>query len=110
MDKDKTKDTWTETCKKHISVYFGVPRRGIHSIRLGDIAVLDVLGAIFLAGGFQFLTGYSFVVSVLLIFALSQCVHRILGVRTTLTKWIDQGIERVYEKNGNTGGVFWEWM
>ncbi len=58
------------------------PRKGIHSIRLFDIAVVDVLLTIVAAIFIQRWSGIEFWKVLLGLFIFGIIVHRILGIRT----------------------------
>ena len=73
-----------ELCKyKHI---FGVEKEGIHSYRLFNVAIVDVLstviGAIFIA----LLFNTNAIVVFIVLMVLSLILHRLFCVKTTLTK------------------------
>jgi len=65
---------------------FGEPGTGVHSIRLFNIAVVDVIGTIILAVIFSKITKINLLVSMLLMFILGIIVHRIFCVNTTVGK------------------------
>ncbi len=67
---------------------FGVERQGVHSIRLFDIAVVDlaltIVGAWFLSRLFHIYFLWMFVVLMI----LGLLLHRLFCVQTTMTKWV----------------------
>ena len=65
---------------------FGVPREGIHSIRLFDIAVVDVLGTVLLAFLLSKIFQCNFLLTFTALLILSVFVHKLFCVDTTLTK------------------------
>jgi fatty acid desaturase len=76
----------TSLCKyRHI---FGVEGKGIHSVRLFNIAVIDVAGTILGAFLLSYFTGWNFVACCIVFFALGIIVHRIFCVNTTVNKAI----------------------
>ena len=75
------------TCLKDI---FGEPNKGIHSIRVFDIAIVDVLLTILLAYILKTKTEYFsndsiFIISCILVLS-SIAIHIVLGVETKLTR------------------------
>ena len=64
----------------------GVPNNGIHSYRLLNIAIVDVIltiiGALFISIFFKI----SFIRSLIFLFLLGIILHRIFCVRTTIDK------------------------
>lgn len=66
----------------------GTPGMGIHSIRLGNIAIMDVIftvvGAYFLSKWLDF----DFILTLIGLFLLGIILHRIFCVKTTVDKWI----------------------
>jgi hypothetical protein len=67
---------------------FGKLGQGIHSVRLFDIAVLDVLVTLFVAYLLHLWSGYNFLVVTVAFFALGIVVHRLFCVRTTVDKFL----------------------
>ena len=65
---------------------FGSPKEGIHSYRIFDIAIMDViptiLGAIFLS----FLFKWNLIYTIIGLFFLGIISHRLFCVRTTIDK------------------------
>jgi hypothetical protein len=76
---------------------FGLPRKGIHSYRIYDIAYLDfvstLVGAIILKMIFFKDTEYIFVFIGL--FLLGIIVHRVFNVRTTIDRFLFPGADYV---------------
>ena len=64
----------------------GVPGEGFHSVRLGNVAVLDVLGTFALAWLVKRITGLHYGVSLLLTFLAGIALHRAFCVRTTVDR------------------------
>lgn len=67
---------------------FGVPRRGIHSYRVFDIAIVDVLATIIVAYGLSYIVKMKFIYVLLMLFILGIIVHRIFHVNTTINRLI----------------------
>lgn len=71
---------------------FGKPNKGIHSIRIFNIAIFDVLSTIILGILLQFLLLrlFSFYIDLFIIliilFSLGIVLHRLFCVRTTIDK------------------------
>ena len=64
----------------------GVPVKGIHSYRIGGIAIADVIMTIIGAFIISFLTGWSFLYTLIGLFILGIILHRLFCVRTTIDK------------------------
>jgi len=69
---------------------FGKVKEGIHSYRIFDIAVLDVLGTVIMAYIVHkyFFENYSFIYVLLGTFIIGIISHRIFCVRTTIDKML----------------------
>jgi len=67
---------------------FGKVNTGIHSYRLGNIAVVDTLMTIIVAYGVSHFTKFSFVLTLLTLFLLGIFLHRLFCVRTTIDKFL----------------------
>ncbi len=66
---------------------FGKPGEGIHSFRIFDISVLDVLVVVFLAYIIQLsVPSFSFIYILIILFIIGIFVHRLFCVRTTIDK------------------------
>lgn len=65
---------------------FGAPGTGIHSFRICNIAVADVLFTILLAFGLWKFFHWNFLMTLVGLFLLGILVHRLVGVRTTVDK------------------------
>jgi len=67
---------------------FGKPKKGIHSIRYLNIAIIDVLATLLLAKFIQyyFMKAYSIWFILFLTFILGIFMHRLFCVRTTMDK------------------------
>ena len=74
------------------STLFGKPHTGIHSYRIFDIAIVDVMATLILAyvlydqTNDYFQTNYAMFVFIL--FLISIILHRVFCVRTTVDKMI----------------------
>jgi uncharacterized membrane protein len=68
----------------------GVPNKGIHSYRLFNLAIVDVIGTILLACLISYLTKYKFIYVLLFVFILGIILHHIFCVRTTIDKLLFQ--------------------
>lgn len=66
----------------------GKPSEGFHSIKLFDIAVLDVLGTIFLAYTMSITFNYSFIILFLLFMIIGELLHFVFCVKTTVINYI----------------------
>lgn len=68
---------------------FGKPGKGIHSFRIFNIAIADVLLTLLLAFIIHFfLPKYKFVSILLVVFLIGIVLHRIFCVKTTIDKWL----------------------
>lgn len=67
---------------------FGPPGTGIHSIRLFDVAIIDVIMTLIFAIIFAKITKLNIVMVIIILFLLSIVMHRIFCVRTTVDKML----------------------
>jgi hypothetical protein len=65
---------------------FGKVGQGIHSYRVFNIAVADVLITVLAAWAIYYWTEYNFFVILLVLFFTGIAVHRLFCVRTTVDK------------------------
>ena len=65
---------------------FGVPGTGIHSYRIFNLAILDIIITIILGYIISILTKYKLSNTLIVLFLLGIIVHRIFCVRTTIDK------------------------
>jgi len=71
-------------CKyRHI---FGKEKEGVHSIRIFNIAIVDVIGTILIAWGLSTWLKYNFLIILFVLFISSILIHKLFCVETTLTK------------------------
>ena len=66
----------------------GEPRKGIHSFRLGGIAIADVIMTIIGAFFLSYLFQWNFLYTLIGFFLLGIFLHHIFCVRTTLDKFL----------------------
>lgn len=64
----------------------GVPREGVHSYRLFNIALADVGLLLLFAWLVKFLASTSYALAVLISFLIGVVLHRVFCVRTTLDR------------------------
>ncbi len=64
----------------------GKPKEGLHSYRIYNIAIVDVLLTILGAYIIHIATKFSFVIILILLFLLGIILHRIFCVKTTVDK------------------------
>jgi uncharacterized membrane protein YcaP (DUF421 family) len=69
---------------------FGEPNQGIHSIRIFDIAIIDVLLTIIAAYIVSNIFNISFIIILLLLFILGIIFHRLFCVKTTIDKLLNK--------------------
>jgi hypothetical protein len=65
---------------------FGKPGEGIHSYRIFDIAIVDVIATIFGAYLISIVTKHNFKVVLFILFIIGIISHRLFCVRTTVDK------------------------
>jgi hypothetical protein len=68
------------------STALGIPGQGVHSYRIADIAVVDVILTLIAAYIITLITGIPFTYSAIGIFVLGIIAHRLFCVRTTVDK------------------------
>lgn len=68
--------------------YFGEPGKGVHSYRIFNIAIVDVVMTLIGALIISYLSGIKFIWTALGLFILGILLHRVFCVRTTLDKAI----------------------
>lgn len=66
----------------------GVPKQGIHSYRLFNIAIIDVLFTILGSFILSYILNKSFILIFILIFLLGIFLHKLFCVETTIHKFI----------------------
>ncbi len=67
---------------------FGEEGKGLHSIRLFDIAVIDVMLTVVAATVIANVTKTPIWLAVVILFGLGIILHRVFCVNTTVNKWI----------------------
>lgn len=65
---------------------FGKPREGIHSWRIFDVGVIDVIVTVAFAYLISYLSGFQFLYVLPAFFLFGIYVHRLFCVRTTVDK------------------------
>ena len=65
---------------------FGIPGKGIHSYRVFNIAIVDVIETIIGAAIFSYIFKTPFVYTLVFFFILGIVLHRLFCVRTTIDK------------------------
>ncbi len=66
----------------------GIPGKGIHSIKIFNIAIIDVILTIIAALFFSFFFKQSFWLILAALFILGITFHRLFCVRTTIDKFL----------------------
>ena len=64
--------------------YFGEPGKGVHSYRIFNIAIVDVVMTLIGALIISYLSGIKFIWSALGLFLIGILLHRVFCVRTTI--------------------------
>ncbi len=65
---------------------FGEPKKGIHSYRIYDIAVLDVLVTVLIGVAISYFTKKNLFLVLIILFLLGIYVHKLFCVETTINK------------------------
>jgi hypothetical protein len=65
---------------------FGKPKQGVHSIRLFDIAIIDLLMTLLLAYIISVYFNKNFIIVSFVLFISGIILHRLFCVRTTIDK------------------------
>ncbi len=65
---------------------FGEPATGIHSYRIFNIAIVDVIFTLIFALLISYLSKISFIYTSIGMFSLGIFMHRLFGVKTTIDK------------------------
>jgi len=63
---------------------FGKPKTGIHSYRIFNIAIADLLLTILLAIILSYMLKYSFIITLIILLLLGIILHRLFCVHTTV--------------------------
>jgi hypothetical protein len=66
--------------------YFGEPGKGVHSYRIFNIAIVDVMMTLIGALIISYLSGIKFIWSAVGLFLVGILLHRVFCVKTTLDK------------------------
>ena len=67
---------------------FGKPGEGVHSYRIFNIAIVDVVMTILVALIISYVTNQSLTKILVILFLTGIFMHRIFCVRTTVDKWL----------------------
>jgi hypothetical protein len=65
---------------------FGEPRKGAHSYRLFDIAIVDVVSTVILAAVISKIWKLDFIKVLIIVFLLGIILHRLFCVDTTIDR------------------------
>jgi hypothetical protein len=76
---------------KHSEI-FGKPNEGVHSYRLFDIAVVDLLATALVSGAISFTFNKNFIVILLILLLLGIIFHRLFCVKTSIDKLLFSNI------------------
>ena len=66
----------------------GEPGKGIHSYRLGGVAIADVIMTIIGAFFISFVSGWKFIYTTIGLFILGIILHKLFCVNTTIDKML----------------------
>lgn len=75
-----------DLCK--YSHVLGEPKKGIHSIRIYNIAIMDVLMTIIGSYIISYFSNIHFTIVLISMFVLGIFLHRLFCVRTTIDKYL----------------------
>lgn len=67
---------------------FGKENTGIHSHRIFNIAIMDVLGTFIIAIIIAYFFNFNYIITVIIAFLLGIILHRLFCVNTTINKLI----------------------
>lgn len=67
---------------------FGKPNTGLHSIRIANIAVVDVALTIFIGYLISVFFECDLITTIIVLFIIGEILHLLLGVETTVARWI----------------------
>jgi hypothetical protein len=67
---------------------FGEPGEGVHSYRIFNIAVVDVIVTIVVAALVNYFLDYGFLPTLAFLFTLGIILHSIFCVKTTINMWL----------------------
>ena len=68
---------------------FGKPGKGVHSVRLFNIAIFDVIMMMLAAFLIAYYTKYNFGITLIVLFIIGILVHYMFCVDTTVNKWLN---------------------
>lgn len=72
----------------HYSNFFGEPKKGIHSYRILNFAIIDVILTIIGALVFSIILKKPFIYCLLILFLFGIFFHRLFCVRTTIDEYL----------------------
>lgn len=64
----------------------GIPKKGIHSYRIYNLAYIDIIGTFFISYILSYIFNTSYVLMLIFIFLLGILLHHIFCVQTTIGK------------------------
>ena len=67
---------------------FGKPNTGVHSYRIFNLAIVDIILTIIGAFLISYLFNFNFIMCLLILFILGILLHRLFCVNTTINKFI----------------------
>ena len=68
--------------------FFGKPKEGLHSYRIFDLAIIDIIFTILGAYIISYFSKQNFYITLAILFLIGIVLHRIFCVKTTLDKII----------------------
>lgn len=73
---------------------FGEPGKGVHSYRIGNIAVVDLVGTILIAYIFSLLTKTNFIWCLIAFLIIGEILHIMFCVDTPVTRFIQSVVTK----------------
>jgi hypothetical protein len=67
---------------------FGEPKKGVHSYRIFNLAIVDIVCTIVVAYGISYWFNQNFIKVLIALFVLGIVFHRLFCVRTTVDIWL----------------------
>jgi hypothetical protein len=67
---------------------FGKPKTGVHSYRIKNIAIVDILATVILSGLLSYSLNYNFIIVFIILFILGIIMHALFCVDTTINLYL----------------------
>jgi len=79
----------------------GIPKKGLHSYRIFNVAIVDVISTVMAAYIIHKITKYNFAYCVLFLFILGVILHYIFCVKTTINIFIENIFNKIIQLNNS---------